>query len=66
MTTRDIVGVKAVSAPFQRRFSKTKGPEDENEPGNVITNSYDPFMGTRGSPGFCELSIRSAACRRGH
>ena len=35
MTTRDIVGVKAVSAPFQRRFSKTKGPGDENEPENV-------------------------------
>ena len=27
---------------------------------HVITYSYDPFMGTRGSPGFCELSIRSA------
>lgn len=46
MTTRDIVGAKAVSAPFQSRFNKAKGPEDENEPGNVTCYGDKGFVGT--------------------
>ena len=54
---------KPVSAPFQCRFIQTKGPEDESEPGKIITYSYDLFMGTGEVPDF--VSFRFALQTRG-